>query len=296
MIVLRPRVLREGWTLVQRVLNWPFVKTVRIAYQRYYGSGAHRTSGAAAYYGILTMLPFLALFYLLLAQLAHADPNVVRTGRHAIQSTIGLSPNVTAELYSAEGTAGLRAVLTLLGGIGLLYAGNNWIDAIQQGLWSVWPRVSDQNWWRRYLRRWATLLVTLPSLVLIVLVAVFVGRSPYRILMSQGDHFRLSSIVLLEAVALVVTVVLATALMYLAYRLVGAAPPTPTVRVAALFAGAGVGGLAAVGAFLLPLVLSNPYGIVVAILAIMLWVSGSVRAMLSMAVWAKAQDDGRAPR
>lgn len=296
MIVLRPRVLREGWTLVQRILDWPFVKTVRIAYQRYYGSGAHRTSGAAAYYGILTMLPFLALFYLLLAQLAHADPNVVRSGRHAIQGTIGLSPNVAAELYSAEGTAGLRAVLTLLGGLGLLYAGNNWIDAIEQGLWSVWPRISARTWWRRYLRRWATLLVTLPSLVLIVLVAVFVGRSPYRIMITQGIRFRLSSVVLLEAAALVITVVLATALMYLAYRVVGAAPSTPTVRMAALFAGTGVGGLAAVGAFLLPLVLSNPYGIVVAILAIMLWVSGSVRAMLSMAVWAKAQDDGRAPR
>lgn len=295
MIVLRPRVLREGWTLVQRVLNWPFVKTVRTAYQRYYGSGAHRTSGAAAYYGILTMLPFLALFYLLLAQLAHADPHFMRSGRHALQDSVGLSPAVAAELFSAQGTAGLRAVLTLLGGVGLLYAGANWMDAIEQGLWSVWPREPDKTWLRRYARRWATLLVTLPGLVLIVVVAVFVGRSPYRLLVDDGQHIRRGSILALEVIALIATIALATILCYLAYRLVGLAPPSRTVRAAALFAGAGVGGLAAIGAFLMPLVLSNPYGIVVAILAIMLWVSGSVRAMLAMAVWARTTDDGRLP-
>jgi hypothetical protein len=138
-------------------------------------------------------------------------------------------------------------------------------------------------------------LVTLPSLLLIVLVAVFAGRSPYRLLADGGQHINQPFILLLEVVALIATVTLASVLCYLAYRLVGSAPPTMTVRVAALFAGAGVGGLAAIGALLLPLVLSNPYGIVVAILAIMMWVSGAVRAMLSMAVWARTQDDGRLP-
>lgn len=286
-------VWRRGWEVVQSVLGWPYIRTVRDAYQRYYGKGTHRTASAAAYYGILTMLPFLGLFYLLLAQLAHADPHFLRSSRRALQSSIGLSPTVVANLYSAQGTASLRAVLTLLGALGLIYAGVNWIDAIEQGLWSVWPRETHQHWLRRYARRWATLLVTLPGLLVIVLVAVFVGRSPYRLIIDGGQPVPLPDQVLLEVIALVLSVALATGLCYLAYRLVGAAPPTKAVRQAALLAGTGVGGLAAIGAVLLPFVLGNPYGIVVAILAIMLWVSGAVRAMLSMAVWAKTRADRR---
>ncbi|HEY3607281.1 MAG TPA: YhjD/YihY/BrkB family envelope integrity protein [Pseudonocardiaceae bacterium] len=272
--------------MVRTVLDRPHLRAARTAYQRYYRAGTHRTASAAAYYGILTMLPFLGLFYLLLAQLAHTDPNFLRSSRRALQASLGLSPGVVANLYSAQGTASLRSVLTLLGVVGLVYAGVNWMDAVEQGVWSVWPRAGAANWWRRYLRRWATLLVTLPGLLLIVLVAVFVGRSPYRLLIDDGLHFGRLTVLLGEVAALIATVVLAGLLCYAAYRRVGTAPPDPRVRLAALLAGVAVGGLAAIGAFALPLALSNPYGIVVAILAVMLWVSASVRAMLAMAVWA----------
>jgi membrane protein len=292
MIVMRPHVLRRGWTMVQTVLDRPHLRAARTAYRRYYGTGTHRTASAAAYYGVLTMLPFLGLFYVLLAQLAHAVPNFLRSSRRALQATLGLSPGVVANLYSAQGTASLRSVLTLLGVVGLVYAGVNWMDAVEQGLWSVWPRATGRTWWRRYLRRWATLLVTLPGLLLIVLVAVFVGRSPYRLLIDDGLHFARSTILLSEVAALIATVVLAGLLCYAAYRRVGTAPPDRSVRLAALLAGVAVGGLAAIGAFALPVVLSNPYGIVVVILALMLWVSASVRAMLAMAVWARTRDDG----
>lgn len=293
MIVAPPSVPRRRWPLVHAVLGRPFVRTARTAYQRYYATGTHRTSSAAAYYGILTMLPFLGLFYVVLGQLAHADPNFLRSSRRALQTSLGLSPSVIANLYSAQGTASLRAVLTLLGVAGLAYAGVNWMDAVEQGLWSVWRWEPAAAWWRRYLRRWATLLVTLPGLLLTVLVAVFVGRSPYRLLIDDGQHLTRLTVVLLEVTALVVTVLLAALLCYGAYRLVGAAPASRDVRLAALLAGVVIGGLAALGAFALPLALSNPYGIVVAILAVMLWVNASVRAMLSMAAWASATGDQR---
>jgi uncharacterized BrkB/YihY/UPF0761 family membrane protein len=195
MIVMRPGLLRCGWTMVQTVLDRPYLRAARTAYRRYYAAGTHRTASAAAYYGILTMLSFLGLFYLLLAQLAHADPNFLRPSRRALQASLGLSPSVVANLYSAQGTASLRSVLTLLGIVGLVYAGVNWMDAVEQGLWSVWPREPAANWWRRYLRRWVTLLVTLPGLLLIVLVAVFVGRSPYRLLIDEGLHYTLPQLI-----------------------------------------------------------------------------------------------------
>lgn len=276
---------------MRAALDWPLVRRARSVYQDYYAAGTHRTSAAAAYFGILTLLPFLGLFYLLLAQLAHADPHFLRSSRHALQSSVGLSPQVVAALYSAEGTASLRAVLTLLGVIGLVYAGANWIDSVEEGLRSVWARDPDRRWWRRHLRRWATLLITLPGVLLIMVVAIFVGRSPYRLLVDDGQRIPRAGQYLLEAVALLVTVCLAAVLCYVAYRRMGAAPASRNVRLAALLAGAGIAGLASAGAFALPLVLSNPYGIVVVMLAIMLWISGSIRAMLAMAVWARAADD-----
>lgn len=279
------------WTKVRSALDWPPVRRARAAYQSYYAAGTHRTSAAAAYFGILTLLPFLGLFYLLLAQLAHADPHFLRNGRHALQGSLGLSPKVIASLYSAEGTASLHAVLVLLGGLGLLYAGVNWMDAIEQGLRSVWARAVDPRWWRRYLTKWLTLLVTLPSVLLIVLISVFVGRSPYRLLADSGQPIPRPDEFLLEVAAFVLAVAFAALVCYVAYRRVGSAPPSRNVRLAALLAGAGIAALASVGALALPFVLSNPYGIVVAILAIMLWVSGSARAMLAMAVWAKTYDE-----
>jgi uncharacterized BrkB/YihY/UPF0761 family membrane protein len=279
-----------SWTKVRSVLSWPFVQRARTAYQTYYATGTHRTSASAAYFGILTLLPFLGLFYILLAQLAHADPHFLRTGRHALQSSLGLSPKVVASLYNAEGTVFLQAVLTLLGGVGLLYAGVNWMDSIEQGLRTVWARTADSRWWRRYLGRWATLLVTLPSALLIVIIAVFVGHSPYRLLADSGDRIPRPDQYLLQVAAFVLAVALAALVCYVAYRKVGAAPPSRHVRTAAVLAGTAIAGLTSAGALALPIVLSNPYGIVVAILAIMLWVSGAVRAMLAMAVWAKTCD------
>ncbi len=278
------------WTKVRSALNWPLVRRARSAYQSYYAAGTHRTSAAAAYFGILTLLPFLGLFYLLLADIAHTDPHFLRSSREALQRSVGLSPRVVANLYSAEGTASLRAVLTLLGAVGLIYAGVNWMDAVEEGLRSVWARATDARWWRRYLHRWATLLVTLPSVLLIVVVAVFVGRSPYRLLADDGELIPRPDQYLLEAAAFVVAVGLGTIVCYTAYRRVGAAPASGHVRLAALLAGIGIATLSSLGAFALPLALSNPYGIVVAILAIMLWVSGSVRAMLAMAVWARTYE------
>jgi uncharacterized BrkB/YihY/UPF0761 family membrane protein len=42
---------------------------------------------------------------------------------------------------------------------------------------------------------------------------------------------------------------------------------------------------------LLPIALSDPYGIVVVILALMLWVSASVRVLLAMAVWSSVEPE-----
>jgi membrane protein len=274
--------------LIENVLRRPLIRPIRAAYQRYYATGTHRTAGAAAYYGILTMLPFLGLFYLLLGNLAHSDPNFLRASRLALQSSLGLRPAVVASLYSAQGTASLRSALTLLGVIGLVYAGVNWMEAVEEGVWSVWSRPAISQWWRRYLRRWLTLLVTLPGMLLMVVVAVFVGRSPYLLLIDDGEHLTRVTVAVLEALALAATLVLGILLCYAAYRLIGTAPANGRVRLAALVAGGTIGIMTAVGAFLLPIALSNPYGIVVTILAVMLWVSGTVRAMLSMAWWAGA--------
>ncbi|HEY4024351.1 MAG TPA: YhjD/YihY/BrkB family envelope integrity protein [Pseudonocardiaceae bacterium] len=264
----------------------PATRRVLVTHRRYYAAGLHRTASAATYFAVLTLFPFLGLLYLLLAQLAQADPKFLRGSREALQTSLGLSANVIAKIYSAEGAASLHAFLILLGAVGLAYAGLVWMETFRQGLRSVWVTDAESgSWLRRYLGQWATLLVTLPSLIMVLGLAIFISRSPYRLLSDSGLRIPLLWRFPLEGGALALTVLWATLVCYVAYRWLGHARPTRDVKLAALVAGLCLATLAAIAAFLLPLILSNPYGIVVAILAMMLWVSGGIRVTLAMAVW-----------
>ncbi|HWE89832.1 MAG TPA: hypothetical protein VG317_10270, partial [Pseudonocardiaceae bacterium] len=201
---------------------------------------------------VLTLCPFLGLLYLLLAQVAATDPRFLRHSRVSLQDSLGLrilrktrtrstaacarslacrrlSSDVVSKLYSAEGTASLRAILTLVGILGLSYAGVAWIDTIRHGLRSVWAGGSGAA-------------VVGADVVTVVGAAGRAGQC------SGGGRIR-------------------------------------GVRSAAVVSGVGLSLLAAVAMALLPLALSDPYGIVVVILALMLWVSASVRVMRAMAVW-----------
>jgi membrane protein len=262
------------------------------SYRRYYALEMHRTASAATYYAVLTLFPFLSLLYLLLAQWVQADPNFLRRSRQVVQNSLGLNASVVAKLLNAEGTASLHAFLALLGVVGLAYAGLVWMDTVRKGLRSIWVKETERvTWWRRYLGQWATLLATLPSLVLVLGLAVFISRSPYRLLSDSGLRIPLLWRFPIEGAALVVTVFWASVVCYVAYRWLGNAKPATNVKLAALVSGTCLGVLAAVAAFLLPIALSNPYGIVVAILAMMLWVSGAIRVTLAMAVWADTGPD-----
>lgn len=283
--------------IIDRTLRRPFVRRVLAARQHYYSAGMHRTAGAACYFGVLTLLPFLGLLYLLMAQIAAANPRFLRRSRLNLQDGLGLSASTIARLYSAEGTATLKAVLTVLGVVGLTYAGVAWMDTIRQGLRLVWSDGPDQPWWRLLFRQWLTLLVALPSVLIVVGLAAFVSPTPYLWLASDGLHVAKLLRIVLEVLALLLAVGWASLISYVAYRWLGGAHPRAEVRWAAGASGAGLSLLAAVVIALLPLVVSDPYGIVVLILALMLWVSASVRIVLAAAVWAASAPDqqGLAP-
>ncbi|HEV3355526.1 MAG TPA: YhjD/YihY/BrkB family envelope integrity protein [Pseudonocardiaceae bacterium] len=270
----------------------PAIRRVDVSYRHYYELGMHRTASAATYYAVLTLFPFLSLLYLLLAQWVQADPAFLRRSRQVVQNSLGLSSSVVAKLLNAEGSASLHAFLALLGVVGLAYAGLVWMDTVRHGLRLVWVKETERVlWWRRYLRQWATLVATLPSLALVLGLAVFTSRSPYRLLSDSGLRIPLLWRYPIEGGALAFTVFWASLVCYVAYRWLGKAQPTKNVKLAALVSGTCLGVLAAVAAFLLPITLSNPYGIVVAILAMMLWVSGAIRVTLAMAVWAASGTD-----
>lgn len=276
------------WQLERR----PQARRVLASYRRYYANGMHRTASAATYFAVLTLFPFLSLVYLLLAQLVQADPRFLRRSRQAVQDSLGLNASVVARLYSAQGTASLHAVLTVLGGVGVAYAGLVWMDTFRHGLRSIWTEDAQRGpWWRRYLSQWQTMLATLPSLLLLLGLAFFTSRSPYQLLSDSGWRIRHVWRYPIEAGALTLTVFWASLVCYVAYRWLGGARPSKDLKLAALAAGLCLAALASAAAFLLPFVVSNPYGIVVAILAMMLWVSGAIRVTLAMAVWADTGPD-----
>jgi uncharacterized BrkB/YihY/UPF0761 family membrane protein len=277
--------------MVSRAMQRTDVRRVVVARQRYYAAGMHRTAGAACYFGVLTLFPFLGLLYLMLAQLAAADPSFLRRSRVDLQDSLGLSASMIAKLYSAEGTASLQAVLTLVGILGLCYAGVAWMETIRQGLRPIWSTDAPRPWWRSLFRQWLALLVALPSVLLVVGLAVFAGTSPYRLLATDGLHLARPARFALELVALVATVSWSALISYLAYRRIGGARPSRDLRRAAWASGLCLGLLAVIAMLLLPIALSDPYGIVVVILALMLWVSASVRVLLAMAVWSSVEPD-----
>jgi hypothetical protein len=98
------------------------------------------------------------------------------------------------------------------------------------------------------------------GVALVLVLAVFIGRSPYRLLSDSGLRIPPLWRYPIEAAALAGTVFWASLVCYVAYRRLGHAPPDKNVKLAALVSGACLGVLAAVPAFLLPITLSNPYG------------------------------------
>ncbi|HWE89114.1 MAG TPA: hypothetical protein VG317_06600, partial [Pseudonocardiaceae bacterium] len=67
--------------ILDRTLQRPLSRRALAARHEYYAAGMHRTAGAACYFGVLTLCPFLGLLYLLLAQVAATDPRFLRHSR-----------------------------------------------------------------------------------------------------------------------------------------------------------------------------------------------------------------------
>lgn len=280
------RLRRGGWLAAQSVLRRPLVVRGRAAWRRYYAIGMNRTASAVTYFAVLTLFPFISLLYLGAGQLVASDPRFLGRSRSALRDSLGLSDSVVVKLYSAEATASIRATMVIIGLVGLVYAGWAWMDSFRYGVRCAWAPDAAVGWLRRYLRDWVTLMVTLPSVLIMVVLSVFISGGPYHVLVDLGVPVELGWRRPLQVLAFLITLVWSSGMTYLAYRRVGGAGPSRALWSAALACGVCLTVLCVAGVTILRDEINDPYGIVVALLALMLWVSAAVRVVLAGAIWA----------
>jgi uncharacterized BrkB/YihY/UPF0761 family membrane protein len=282
--------------LAGRVLGQRTIARLLRVYRRYYELGMHHMAGSVTYSAILAIFPFFGLLYALAATVIKHDPTVRAHLNTAIDSVVGLNVDIGASFFSAQAAATTRAVIGTLGFTGVFGAGQLWVEAYRQALRPLWGIDPPVAVWRKYLRRMVYLALLIPSLALLGALALAATRGPYRYLAADGHPVPTWLIVVARLTALLAAVGWAILLCLQSYRRVGGAPASTRVRQAAAIAGTGLAGLIIAGLLLLRHVFAEPlYGISVAILGMLIWVSAGTRLTLSLAVWASTEDppDGR---
>jgi uncharacterized BrkB/YihY/UPF0761 family membrane protein len=283
--------------LQERALARPRVRCAYDTYQRYYAIGMHHVAGSVTYFGILTLLPVLALLLLLAANVVAAHPALRVEGNQAVAQALGLDIDLGGRFFSAQARASIQAILATLGVTGCVYAGRLWVDAYRRALRTAWdaplPGATSRYIWR-YVRDLLVFALVALTVIVLLALAILATNAPYRLMAADGHALTGWAVAAARIAATAATVAWAAFISAALYHRLGGAPRTAAVRHASLLAGAALAGLVIVGLYLLKYAFTNTvYGIVVAMVGLMLWVSAAVRMTLSLGVWA-AMTDGTA--
>jgi len=280
--------------LQERALERPRIRCAYDTYQRYYAIGMHHVAGSVTYFGILTLLPVLALLLLLAANVVVHHPALRVESNEAVAQALGLDVDLGGRFFSAQARASIQAILATLGVTGCVYAGRLWVDAYRRALRTVWGTpepASSSNFVWRYIRDLLVFALVALSVIVLLALAVLATNAPYRLMAADGHGLSTWAAVAARVAAGIATVAWAAFISAGLYHRLGRAPRTAAVRHASLLAGAALAGLVIVGLYLLKYAFTNTvYGLVVAIVGLMLWVSGAVRMTLSLGVWAAMTD------
>lgn len=266
------------------------------AYSRYYRIDLRDAASAVVYYSTLSLLPVLVLGYLGLAWLAQHHPHRYKNADQNLAKTIGIPVQDVSSLFNAQAHALLTATTSIIGVMGVLYGAWAWMNTLARAQRTIWGTEDDPVPWRRGARDTVAALTAIPLMFLGFAVS---GMSWGR-LRVRWHHSGASLQTLATLVASIVLLAVGTALFTVVghqlCRRLGGAPATKDLWRSAAATGLCAAVLSAAAQEIVRHTASNPYGIVIDFVGLMVWVSIVIRIHLSLTLWAAEEDPSTAHR
>ncbi|WP_223830268.1 YihY/virulence factor BrkB family protein [Nocardiopsis quinghaiensis] len=270
------------WELRRRS---PSLDHVVRAYARYADRNGNQLAGAVTYFAFLSFFPMLALAFAAVGYLAAVQ---VEAGDYLQQALDDVLPGLSDQL-PVEQISQARVGASVLGLLGLLYAGLNAVSSLREALHSIWLK-SLREGPNVFLRKAVDLLVMLglgvALLVTVALTSVAQAATQWLLSLVGLDDSLLANLSL-RALALVIAVCVNMGIFMLAFTLLsGSGRPTRMMWRGSLLGAVGFEVLKAVAAVLLAGTLTNPvYASFAVLVGLLVWINLVMRLVLFSAAW-----------
>ncbi|WP_026118960.1 YihY/virulence factor BrkB family protein [Nocardiopsis ganjiahuensis] len=270
------------WELRRR---HPSVDHLVRAYERYADRNGNQLAGAVTYFAFLSFFPLLALAFAVVGFLAARQVELTSYLEEGLDEVLpGLS-----EQLPMDQIADARVGASVLGLLGLLYAGLNSVSALREALHTIWLKSLKQGP-NFVLRKLADLLVMVglgTALLLTVAFTSVMQTATVWLLSLVGLDGSLIANLSLRGLALVIAIGVNMCLFLLVFALLsGAGQPTRTMWRGALLGAVGFEALKTLAATLLAGTLSNPvYASFAVLVGLLVWINLVMRVVMFSAAW-----------
>jgi membrane protein len=278
--------------------RWAWFDHALRAYAHYTKVFGRQLAAAITYFGFLSFFPLLALAFALVGYVTAAFPDAQATVTDALEgafpSLIGSEPGQ----LNVQDIIDAKAGATLIGLVGLFYAGLGLIDALRDALRRVYG-TSDVR--LKYVKKKAVDVVVLAGLGLAVLASLVVSTVATEVTRQTLSVVDLDDSLVAVAVLKVLSVglaLLADTVLFaiLLSRLSGARQRWRDVGSAAVLGAVGFEVLKFAGVYIIGRVTANPlyatFGFVVGLL---IWINLLSQLLILVAAWGVTQNDSDAP-
>ncbi|MBR8741273.1 YihY/virulence factor BrkB family protein [Nocardiopsis sp. MG754419] len=270
------------WELRRR---YPFFDHLVRAAERYSDRNGSQLAGAVTYFAFLSFFPLLALAFAVVGFLAAQEVELTRYLEQALDEVL---PGLSQQL-PMEQIADARVGASVIGALGLLYAGLNAVSYLRQALHSIWLKSLRQG--PNYLLRKMGDLVFMLGLGIALLFTVaftsVMQNATVWLLSLVGLDGSLPANLALRLLALVIAIGVNMFLFLLVFALLsGAGRPTRAMWRGALLGAVGFEVLKNLAATLLAGTLSNPlYASFAVLVGLLVWINLVMRVVLFSAAW-----------
>lgn len=279
-------------TLTRARRRWAVLDHLVVTVQHYTSSGGAAQAGNITYFGFLSFFPLLAIGFAIVGWVSviypDAEAGMEEGLSAALPGIVGDEPGQLA-LSDFEGAA---AAAGLIGAIGLLYAGLNWLSALHAGVQDVFDVRPDEA--PGFVGGKLRDLMTMGALGIVLVLSVSVtgvatGVGDWLLGLLQLDDVPGTG-TLLRVLGVVLGVGASTVLFLAIFRLLAApesVPPRAMLH-GALFSALGFEILKQLASVLIASVASSPAAAVFGIaLVLVVWINYFARVTLLGASWAE---------